>query len=117
MTQHPTISNFYVCPIDLAFYTVRSNEFYENFTLPGSHGFNSAIQRAGKLLGKINIKAEHFGWYRSRPEYREAYNETGVTFGEDIQKNNAEYYGKQCVSYKIDKSNLVFDGPFFTEEN
>lgn len=116
LKEHPQIPGFYVSPIDLGFYMVRSKEFYDNFSLPGSHGYNAIMQGKGKLLGKVNIKAQHFGWFRSRPEYREAYSETGIEFGENIKENNSQYYGKQCESHSVTKDNFLFEGPFFRQE-
>lgn len=104
--DHPELKlegeNFWNMLTDGWFYTVRKNEFMEYLNTsqsqlgPGMHGYNDFCYSRGRMIGRTDIIAKHYGWLRYDPEWNGAYNECGLNFKmETSESNNQAYLGLQ----------------------
>jgi hypothetical protein len=106
------IPNFWTLAADTGFATSRMSDFI-NFVNQGgikggAFGFHDWLYAHGKLVGRTNIKAYHYGWLRSSPEYREAYKETGIDFDiNNLQSNNNQYMHLQGNPPEIDSNTFT----------
>lgn len=100
--DHPELKiegeDFWNMLTDGWFYTVRKSDFMEYLRNsngqmgPGMHGYNEFCYSRGKMIGRTNIIATHYGWLRYDKEWKSAYDECGIDFRlETSDRNNHSY--------------------------